>query len=206
MSLLEIRNLHAGYGQMTILKGIDMTLEAGEIGVIVGPNGAGKSTTLKAIFGMLNITEGSIHFDGHDITGISPEKLAAHKIAMVPQEHNVFATLTVHENLEMGAYARRELARAIELSGLPFQVNGRGSLFMLHLHGRDVTDYRSAFRSPAEKARHDQLQRYFLNNGFLLSPLGLGAISTPMGPGEIDRLAETLLRGLREINWELADA
>lgn len=108
MSLLEIRNLHAGYGQMTILKGINMTLDAGEIGVIVGPNGAGKSTTLKAIFGMLNITEGSIRFDGHDITGISPEKLAAHKIAMVPQEHNVFATLTVHENLEMGAYTRRD--------------------------------------------------------------------------------------------------
>jgi branched-chain amino acid transport system ATP-binding protein len=108
MSLLEISGLHAGYGQMTILKGVDLSLEEGEIGVIVGPNGAGKSTTLKAVFGMLNITEGSIRFDGADITGMSPERLAAHKIAMVPQEHNVFATLTVHENLEMGAYTRRD--------------------------------------------------------------------------------------------------
>jgi branched-chain amino acid transport system ATP-binding protein len=108
MSLLDIRGLHAGYGQMTILKGVDMALEAGEIGVIVGPNGAGKSTTLKAIFGMLNITEGSIRFDGADITGMSPEKLAAHKVAMVPQENNVFKTLSVHENLEMGAYTRRD--------------------------------------------------------------------------------------------------
>ncbi|MCY6382055.1 ABC transporter ATP-binding protein [Hoeflea prorocentri] len=108
MSLLEIKDLHAGYGQMSILKGVNMTLDEGEIGVIVGPNGAGKSTTLKAIFGMLNITGGSIGFDGADITGIRSEKLADHRIAFVPQEHNVFPTLTVHENLEMGAYVRRD--------------------------------------------------------------------------------------------------
>lgn len=108
MSLLEIAGLHAGYGQMSILKGVDMTLDKGEIGVIVGPNGAGKSTTLKAIFGMLNITGGSIRFDGADITGIRSERLADYRIAFVPQEHNVFPTLSVHENLEMGAYVRRD--------------------------------------------------------------------------------------------------
>ena len=108
MSLLDIQDLHAGYGVMTILKGVNMRLEAGEIGVIVGPNGAGKSTMLKAIFGMLNITGGSIRFDGEDITGIRSEQLAAHRIAFVPQEHNVFPTLSVHENLEMGAYIRRD--------------------------------------------------------------------------------------------------
>lgn len=93
---------------MSILKGVNLSLEAGEIGVIVGPNGAGKSTTLKAIFGMLNITEGSIHFDGEDITGIGSEQLASHRISFVPQENNVFPTLSVHENLEMGAYIRRD--------------------------------------------------------------------------------------------------
>lgn len=108
MSLLDIRGLHAGYGKMSILKGVDMSLEAGEIGVIVGPNGAGKSTTLKAIFGLLNITEGQILFDGKDITSTAPEKLAQHKVAFVPQEHNVFPLLSVHENLEMGAYSRRD--------------------------------------------------------------------------------------------------
>ena len=108
MSLLSIRDLTAGYGQMTILKGVNMTLDAGEIGVIVGPNGAGKSTMLKAIFGMLNVTAGSISFEGADITGIRSEKLAAHRIAFVPQESNVFASLTVQENLEMGAYVRRD--------------------------------------------------------------------------------------------------
>jgi branched-chain amino acid transport system ATP-binding protein len=108
MSILQISDLHAGYGQMMILKGVDLSLEEGEIGVIVGPNGAGKSTMLKAIFGMLNITRGSILFDGTDITGMNPEKLAGQKVAMVPQENNVFGSLTVHENLEMGAYTRRD--------------------------------------------------------------------------------------------------
>ncbi len=108
MSLLDITDLEAGYGQMSILKGVNMSLEAGEIGVIVGPNGAGKSTTLKAIFGMLNITGGAIRFDGNDITGMRSEKLAEHRIAFVPQENNVFASLSVHENLEMGAYVRRD--------------------------------------------------------------------------------------------------
>ena len=107
MSLLEITNLHAGYGAMTILHGIDMALERGEIGVIVGPNGAGKSTTLKAMFGLLNITDGAIVLDGENITGIVPEKLVEHGVAFVPQEANVFPTLTVHENLEMGAYTKR---------------------------------------------------------------------------------------------------
>jgi branched-chain amino acid transport system ATP-binding protein len=113
MSLLSVTNLHAGYGQMTILKGVDMTLDAGEIGVIVGPNGAGKSTMLKAIFGMLNVSEGTIRFDDADITGIRPEKLAGHKIAFVPQEANVFSSLSVQENLEMGAYSRRDAYGAV---------------------------------------------------------------------------------------------
>ena len=107
MSLLKIKDLHAGYGAMTILHGIDMSLERGEIGVIVGPNGAGKSTTLKAMFGLLNISDGSITLGGEDITGIAPEKLVEHGVAFVPQEANVFPTLTVHENLEMGAYTKR---------------------------------------------------------------------------------------------------
>jgi branched-chain amino acid transport system ATP-binding protein len=113
MSLLSVTNLHAGYGQMTILKGVDMTLDAGEIGVIVGPNGAGKSTMLKAIFGMLNVSEGTIRFNDADITGIRPEKLAGHKIAFVPQEANVFSSLSVQENLEMGAYSRRDAYDAV---------------------------------------------------------------------------------------------
>ena len=113
MSLLEIANLHAGYGAMTILHGVDMALDAGEIGVIVGPNGAGKSTTLKAMFGLLNVTEGSIRLDGEDITAIAPEQLVHRGVAFVPQEANIFPTLTVHENLEMGAYSKRDVPRSL---------------------------------------------------------------------------------------------
>jgi len=113
MSFLEIRDLQAGYGSMTILHGVNLALDAGEIGVIVGPNGAGKSTTLKAIFGMLAITGGAILLDGEEITGMAPERLARRGVAFVPQEANVFPTLTVHENLEMGAYVRRDDFRRV---------------------------------------------------------------------------------------------
>ena len=113
MSLLAIENLHAGYGAMTILHGVDMALNEGEIGVIVGPNGAGKSTTLKAMFGLVNITEGSIRLDGENITGIAPDRLVRHGVAFVPQEANVFTSMSVHENLEMGAYSKRNVPRSL---------------------------------------------------------------------------------------------
>ncbi|RIY03641.1 ABC transporter ATP-binding protein [Aureimonas flava] len=113
MSLLAVENVVAGYGEATILNGVDLALEAGEIGVIVGPNGAGKSTTLKAIFGLLRVSSGRVMFDGQDITNRPTDSLSALRMAFVPQEHNVFKTLSVHENLEMGAYVRRD-----DVSGL----------------------------------------------------------------------------------------
>lgn len=113
MSLLSVRGVVAGYGSAPILNGVDITLEQGEIGVIVGPNGAGKSTTLKAIFGLLRVSSGTITFDGHDITNRPTESLSALRMAFVPQEHNVFKTLSVHENLEMGAYVRRDDVSAL---------------------------------------------------------------------------------------------
>ncbi len=108
MTLLEVRGVHAGYGGADILHGVDLRLAEGRIGVIAGPNGAGKSTLLKAIFGLLNVSRGSITFRGRDITNAAPQKLARAGMAFVPQENNVFPSLTVLENLEMGAYARRD--------------------------------------------------------------------------------------------------
>lgn len=107
MALLETKNIHAGYGGMNILNGVNMAIEADEIGVIVGPNGAGKSTSLKAIFGLLHVSEGAITLNGENITNADPNKLVAHGMAFVPQEKNVFVSLTVQENLEMGAYLRK---------------------------------------------------------------------------------------------------
>ncbi len=107
-ALLTVRDLHGGYGGADILKGVDLELEAGAIGVIAGPNGAGKSTLLKAIFGLITITGGRIFLEDVDITGRAPERLVRAGLSFVPQERNVFPSLTVRENLEMGAFIRRD--------------------------------------------------------------------------------------------------
>jgi branched-chain amino acid transport system ATP-binding protein len=111
MSLLHMTDVHAGYGGAMILQGVSIDIEAQEIGVVIGPNGAGKSTALKALFGLLLVSRGRVEFDGTDITNTAPEKLVRLGLSFVPQEFNVFPSLTVEENLEMGAYIRRDPIR-----------------------------------------------------------------------------------------------
>ena len=106
MSLLEAQSIFGGYGGADILNGIDLRVEDGELVVIVGPNGAGKSTAMKAIIGLVKVREGHIRFDGQEITGRRPDEVARLRVCYVPQEKNVFPPLTVHENLEMGAFLR----------------------------------------------------------------------------------------------------
>ena len=108
MSYLVGDNMTGGYGAADILHGCNIIAEKGEIAVIVGPNGAGKSTAMKAIFGMLNIHTGSILLDGENITSLSPQARVAKGMAFVPQTSNVFPTMSVEENLEMGAFLRRD--------------------------------------------------------------------------------------------------
>jgi len=108
MALIELKHVVGGYGGAPILNGINMAIEQSDIGVIVGPNGAGKSTTLKAIFGLLKVTGGSIEFGGEDIANSLPDKLVPKGLSFVPQEKNVFTSMTVEENLEMGAFTRRD--------------------------------------------------------------------------------------------------
>lgn len=108
MSLLDMTDIHGGYGGANILNGVNIAIDANQIGVIVGPNGAGKSTTLKALFGLLRISQGNVVFNGQDITNLAPEKLVREGLSFVPQEFNVFPTMSVQENLEMGAYIRRD--------------------------------------------------------------------------------------------------
>ena len=95
-----------GYGGADILHGCSIAVEEGEIAVIVGPNGAGKSTAMKAIFGMLDLKSGEVKIDGEDITSISVFERVKKGMAFVPQSNNVFTSLTVEENLEMGAFLR----------------------------------------------------------------------------------------------------
>jgi ABC-type branched-subunit amino acid transport system ATPase component len=99
---LEIRELWAGYQRESpVLKGVSLHVDPGEICAIIGPNGAGKSTLLKSIYGLIKWTQGSIRFDSHDLVGMAPQELASIQVSYVPQERNVFASLSVHENLEL---------------------------------------------------------------------------------------------------------
>ncbi|MEO5757222.1 MAG: ABC transporter ATP-binding protein [Mesorhizobium sp.] len=105
MSLLSLEGVVAGYGpDVPILHGVNLRLDAGEIVAIVGPNGAGKSTAMKAAVGLLNIHDGRIRMGDKDVTGSSPESIVRKGLSFVPQTENVFPSLTVQENLELGGY------------------------------------------------------------------------------------------------------
>jgi branched-chain amino acid transport system ATP-binding protein len=107
MSLLELRGVSGGYGQVPVLHGIDLTVEEGQVVVVLGANGAGKTTTLRAISGMIS-TKGTITFDGDSIANRHPEVVAKHGIAHVPQGRGTFVDLTVEENLRLGAVLRKD--------------------------------------------------------------------------------------------------
>lgn len=108
MPLIELKHVVGGYGGAPILNGVNIAIEKSDIGVIVGPNGAGKSTTLKAIFGLLKVTGGTIDFGGENIANSLPDKLVPKGLSFVPQEKNVFTSMSVEENLEMGAFTRAD--------------------------------------------------------------------------------------------------
>ena len=108
MSLLQVEGVRVGYQEVDILHGVNLSLEAGNIVSVIGPNGAGKSTLLKTIFGLLQPKHGKISFKGEDITGLKPEKIVQKGISYVPQVENVFPSLSVQENLEMGAFIRSD--------------------------------------------------------------------------------------------------
>jgi ABC-type branched-subunit amino acid transport system ATPase component len=115
VALLDVHHVNSGYGEMTILRDISMRVDAGEVVTLIGPNGAGKSTLLKTIFGLLMPTEGRIRFEDTDITGFKPPTLVRRGMSYVPQVDNVFPSLTVQENLEMGAFVRVDgLAERLE--------------------------------------------------------------------------------------------
>ncbi len=111
-ALLSVDGLTAGYGGLPIIDNIDLDVAPGEIVVVIGPNGAGKSTVLKSIFALTSIVSGSIRFSGNEITGLETQKLVPMGIAAVPQTRNIFPSLTVRENLDIGTYAAPPRNRA----------------------------------------------------------------------------------------------
>ena len=108
MSFLIGDEMTGGYGGADILHDCTVSVERGEIAVVVGPNGAGKSTAMKAMFGMLDLRAGKVLFDGEDITKLKPQDRVLKGMGFVPQNSNVFTSMTVEENLEMGAFIRRD--------------------------------------------------------------------------------------------------
>ena len=107
MSILQVNELTAGYGAQDVLFGVCLSIEPGEIVAVMGPNGSGKSTLLKVISGVLSARHGEILYKGTSLLGSSPQKIVQQGLSWVPQEENVFPSLTVRENLEIGAYAVR---------------------------------------------------------------------------------------------------
>ncbi len=110
MAMLEVNNVHSYYGHIHALKGISLKVDKGEIVTLIGANGAGKTTTLKTISGLLSPREGSITLDGEPIHGLRPHAIVMKGIGQAPEGRKIFPRLTVKENLEMGAYARKDSA------------------------------------------------------------------------------------------------
>ncbi len=106
--VLELKDIYAGYGDTDVLHGINMHVCEDEVVVVIGPNGAGKSTAVKAVLGLLNIRQGDVVLNQETITDTPPESVINRRVSYVPQTHNVFVSLTVQENLEMGAWTYRD--------------------------------------------------------------------------------------------------
>lgn len=106
MALLEASGVVAGYGQTEILHGVSISVGEGEIVTVIGPNGCGKSTLMKSLVGLVQVRSGSITFRGDEVSGYPPERIVRSGLCYVPQTDNVFPSLTIRENLEMGAFVR----------------------------------------------------------------------------------------------------
>ena len=108
MTILTVSGLEVGYGSIPALHGVDLEVQKGEIVTLIGANGAGKTTTLRTISGLLKPRKGNVTFDGQDITGVKPHLITSRGISHVPEGRGIFANLTVQDNLELGAYLRKD--------------------------------------------------------------------------------------------------
>ncbi|MFF4752890.1 ABC transporter ATP-binding protein [Streptomyces sp. NPDC002514] len=107
-ALLEVKDLRVAYGKIEAVKGISFTVEAGQVVTLIGTNGAGKTTTLRTLSGLLKPTSGTIHFDGHPLTGVPAHKIVALGLAHSPEGRHIFPRLTITENLQLGAFLRKD--------------------------------------------------------------------------------------------------
>jgi len=216
--LLSAEGLVAGYGEVPILHGVSAHVDPGELVAIIGPNGAGKSTLIKAIFGLIRVTEGTVVFEGEDITRRPPERIVSRGISYVPQVANTFPALTVRENLEMGAYLLN-----YGISGMISRVNGAVVDALRKLlglggarrwYGRTVTkaymegrieavlelfpDLRPYLKTRTGKLSGGQQQMVALARALILEPKLL-LIDEPSA-GLAPRLVDAIFRRIQEIH------
>jgi branched-chain amino acid transport system ATP-binding protein len=182
--LLQVKNLCAGYGQVQVLWGTDLTVERGSIACLVGSNGAGKSTLLRAISGLIKPTGGRVHLGNRDLTNAAPDEVLSAGIAHVPEGRRLFKGLSVRDNLLLGAYQRREPMVDLE---------------------RDLEKIYRLFPILGERQRQDattlsggEQQMCAIGRGMMARPrlLMIDELSLGLAPRVVERIAEVL----REIN------
>jgi branched-chain amino acid transport system ATP-binding protein len=185
MSLLSIRDIHTYYGKIHALDGISMDVDEKEIVCLIGANGAGKTTILKTICGLLKPTQGSITLAGREITSLPPHEIVTRGIAMVPEGRQVFSRMTTQENLEMGAYTRRDRAEIIA------DVDRMFSLFPRLKERR---------RQPAGTLSGGEQQMLAIARALMARPTILLLDEPSMGLSPI--LLESIFTTIREINQQ----
>ena len=182
--LLQVKNLCAGYGQVQVLWGTDLTVERGSIACLVGSNGAGKSTLLRALSGLIKPSGGRVHLGNRDLTNAAPDEILSAGIAHVPEGRRLFKGLSVRDNLLLGAYLRREpmidLERDLEKIYMLFPILGERQ------------------RQDATTLSGGEQQMCAIGRGMMARPrlLMIDELSLGLAPRVVERIAEVL----REIN------
>jgi len=180
--MLRIDGLHAGYGDVPVLWGVDLAVERGTIACLVGSNGAGKTTLLRAVSGLLRATRGHIVFDGADLTAALPEQVLGAGIAHVPEGRRLFAAMSVRDNLLMGAYLRRDGAAAVAAD-----LERMYALFPI---------LRERQRQDAGTLSGGEQQMCAIARGLMSAPrlLVIDELSLGLAPAVVDQLCDALRR------------
>jgi branched-chain amino acid transport system ATP-binding protein len=184
MSLLSIRDLEVGYGTIPALHGIDLDIEKGEIVTLIGANGAGKTTTLRTISGLLKPTKGDVTFNGESIKGVKPHNITARGISHVPEGRGIFSNLTVQDNLELGAYLRKDKITQAEY-------NRVFSLFPV---------LKDRFKQNAGTLSGGEQQMLAISRALMSKPAVLLLDEPSLGLAP--QMVQTIFRVIREINAE----
>jgi branched-chain amino acid transport system ATP-binding protein len=180
--MLRIDGLHAGYGDVPVLWGVDLVVERGTISCLVGSNGAGKTTLLRAVSGLLRPTRGQIVFDGSDLAAAAPEQVLQAGIAHVPEGRRLFAAMSVRDNLLMGAYLRRDGADAVATD-----LERMYALFPI---------LRERQRQDAGTLSGGEQQMCAIARGLMSAPrlLVIDELSLGLAPAVVDQLCDALRR------------